>query len=910
MQKPAAVTESTREYAPYNPARVEPKWYAYWLDKGYFKPETSPNFGRRAPFVITMPPPNVTGELHNGHALGMALEDLLIRWHRMLGDPALWVPGRDHAGIATQMVVERQLAKEGLTRQQLGREKFLERVWDWVNRYGTYIQQQIRRLGASADWDRDCFTLDPGPVHAVRTAFVRLYDEGLIYRGKRITNWCPRCQTALSDLEVVHKEVESQLYYVRYPLVPRQEGGEPEYLTVATTRPETILADTAVAVSPEDPRYRDLIGREARVPLIGRRVPLIGDEAVDPQFGTGALKVTPGHDPVDFEIGQRHGLPIVSVFTLDGYLNEEAGPFAGLTIAEARPAVVQALEREGLLVRTEPLRHAVGHCQRCGTRVEPLVTEQWYVRIKPLAEPAIEAVRDGRITIIPERFEKEYFHWMENIRDWCISRQLWWGHRIPVWYCRTCGEQMARVEDPTRCPNCGGADLEQDPDVLDTWFSSGLWPFSTLGWPKETEDLRRFYPTTVMETGHDILFFWVARMIMLGMHFTGDVPFRTVYLHGLLTQGGEKMSKTRGNVQDPITLIETFGTDALRLALVIGNSPGTNFEFNLEKLDSRRDFVNKLWNVGRFVLLNVRSEVRTRATEPLSLGEQNSLADRWIASRAAWVIDEVTRLLRDFQLGEAARTVYEFLWSEFADWYVEAAKIALRKATDDPARLPTEQMLVRVFEKLLRLLHPFAPFVTEELWQALTLPDGAEPTSSIMIQPWPEADTALRDLDAERAWHDLMAVVGEVRRMRADYHLDTRPLAATLVAGDAVPHWQSLALLLSGLPRMRLEPLTVVADEANAPARALVLVAGGVQVFIPVEGVVDLRRESERLAGEIGRTRSQVERLEAMLARPGFISQAPPHVVQAEREKLADFRDRLSKLEARREALDRLAARE
>src|SRR5919198_329288 len=629
------MARASETYAPYSPAETEAHWYDFWVERGLFKPESHPNFGKRDPFVITMPPPNVTGGLHNGHTLFVTLEDIMIRWHRMLGDPSLWVPGRDHAGIAGQLVVERDLRKRGLSRHDLGRDKFLDQMWEWMNTYGLHIQLQLRKLGASADWSRDMFTMDPHHVRAVRTAFVRLYDKGLIYRGHRIANWCKDCQTVLSDLEVEYKEVKGQLSYVRYPVIDGEPGLD-TWITVATTRPETILGDTGVAVHPADQRYKQLIGKHVRIPHVNRTGLIVADEAVDPAFGTGAVKVTPAHDPTDFEISQRTGLPAVNVMNLDGTMNAEAGAYAGKTTTQTREELLAELERNGQLVKQEDYTHSVGHCFRSGTVLEPLLLDQWYLSIKPLAEPAIDAVRQGRIRIVPERFAKVYFNWMENIRDWCISRQLWWGHRIPIYYCDApgCAKVWAAIEEPTRCPDCDGTSLHQDEDVLDTWFSSGLWPFSTLGWPDDTADLKAFFPTSVMETGYVILFFWVARMIMFGLEFTGDVPFRTVYLHGLIkAAGGQKMSKTKGNVQDPLDLIAAYGTDALRLAVTIGNTPGNDFTLTPGSLEARRDFVNKLWNVGRFVLANPPPQARARGFEPARPGPAATLADRWIASR-------------------------------------------------------------------------------------------------------------------------------------------------------------------------------------------------------------------------------------------------------------------------------------
>jgi valyl-tRNA synthetase len=906
----------------YDPGQVEDAWYRRWQEAGYFKPQVD---STRRPFTVIMPPPNVTGELHVGHALTAAIEDAVVRWHRMLGDPTLWLPGRDHAGIAAQLVVERTLVQEGKTRYDLGREQFLERMWDWIARYGGIIDEQHRRLGVSVDWDRALFTMDPGPARAVRTIFKQLYDKGLIYRGTRITNWCPRCRTALSDLEVAYQEDDGILAYVRYPVV--ESPGDA--IAIATTRPETILADTAVAVNPDDPRYQRLIGQHVRVPVVDREVPIVADAAVEMEFGTGALKITPGHDPVDYEVGQRHNLPIVVVIGLDGQMNDEAGAYAGMDPAAARERFVEDLRARGLLEKVEPYRHSVGHCDRCKTVVEPLISEQWYVRMAPLAAPALEVVRDGRIRIIPERFAKVYFNWMENIRDWCISRQLWWGHRIPVWYCRTCPREIVAVEEPTTCPDCGGP-LEQDPDVLDTWFSSGLWPFSTLGWPDDTEDLRYFYPTSLLETGYDILFFWVARMIVLGLEAIGDVPFRDVYLHGLIRVGREKMSKVKGNVLNPLELIERYGTDALRLSLVVGTTPGNDTQLNDRKLEDSRNFVNKLWNSARYVLMNVPPEDRPagagwaqpggeagaqQASPTLESPSQASLADRWIISRANYVAGEVTRLLEDYQLGEAARTVQEFLWSEYCDWYLEIAKIQLR-GEDTAAQQATRYTLGRVLEQTLRLLHPFAPFVTEELWQTLVRGQGAGArgqggdgsgtpspdlrSPSIMVAAWPAGGP--RDLEAERAVGDVVALVTSVRNLRQEKGVEPRRFVpVTLVGGARVDLLRAQAGIIGGLAR--LEPVEVVDALPEPPKEALPLVAGGFEAYLPAAGLFDVAAERQRLQEQIAKTAQMVARGENLLNGPGFSQKAKAEVVQAERDKLAANREQLERLRGQLVAL-------
>jgi valyl-tRNA synthetase len=902
---PAASEREPEAYAPYNPHATENRWYDYWLAHGVFRPEAHPNFGQRPPFVIIMPPPNVTGGLHNGHVIFVTLEDLMVRWHRMLGDPSLWVPGRDHAGIAGQLVVERDLRQRGLSRQELGRERFLEQMWEWMETYGHHIQLQLRKLGASADWSRDLFTMDPHHVQAVRTAFVRLYEKGLIYRGHRITNWCRDCATVVSDLEVEYKEVKGQLTYVRYPIV--DETGQPtgEWISVATTRPETILGDVGVAVNPKDERYAQLVGKYVLIPHVNRRGIVVADDAVDPAFGTGAVKITPAHDPTDFEIGQRHNLPAITVMRLDGTMNEAAGDYVGLTTSEARKRIVAELEASGQLIRQEPYTHSVGHCQRSGTVIEPLLLDQWYVRIKPLAEPAIAAVRDGSIRIVPERFAKVYFNWMENIRDWPISRQLWWGHRIPIYYCdgSSCTEVWASVAEPTACPSCGGSVFHQEEDVLDTWFSSGLWPLSTLGWPNDTDDLRAFYPTSVMETGYDILFFWVARMIMFGLEFGGDVPFHTVYLHGLVkAASGQKMSKTKGNVQDPLELIDLYGTDALRMAVVIGNTPGNDFTLTPGNLEARRDFVNKLWNVGRFVSASTSAEERLEAAKPPQLAASAHLADRWIASRLDRTIAAATRLMGEYNFGEAGRIVHDFVWDEFADWYLEAHKLLARRGTTDG------RLLVRVYEKLLRLLHPLTPFVTEELWQRL----GTDTAPvSVGLAPWPTS-SGLTDGEAETQWADLLGVVRAARALRSDYRIEsTRWVEAFVVAGtpERARFWREQADLLGNLPGTRLRPIEVL-DASSAPPelaeRSISAVAGGVELLLPAAGLFDVEAERLRARAELGEAEKQIDRLNGLLSRPGFAAQAPAEVVEREQGRLAEQAERRQALARRVETLERL----
>ena len=799
----------------YDPSEVESKWYDWWDSRGYFAPHIDP---AREPFVIIMPPPNVTGELHMGHALFVAVEDILTRWHRMRGEPTLWLPGADHAGIAGQWVVERELAAEGLTRHDLGRELFIERMWDWMDRYRGRIRDQLRLLGASCDWSRFRFTMDPGPSRAVRTAFKRLYDKGLIYRGERIINWCPRCMTALSDLEVNHEDVASHIWTLRYPI-----EGTDTFIEVATTRPETMLGDTGVAVNPDDDRYAHLIGKTAILPLVGRRLPIVADLAVDPTFGTGAVKVTPAHDPTDFEIGRRHALPAITIMNLDGTLNEAAGEFAGRAVLQARQDVVRKLDEEGYLVRVEEHVHAGGRCQRCNTIVEPIISKQWWVTMAPLAQPAIEVARNGTVGFIPERFKAVYLHWMENVHDWCISRQLWWGHRIPVWYCRDCDEVIVTDQERVdRCTRCGSINLEQDPDVLDTWFSSGLWPFSTLGWPEDTNDLRYFYPGSVLETGYDILFFWVARMIFFGIEFMGDVPFHTVYLHGTVRdEAGQRMSKTKGNVIDPTVVTATYGSDALRFSLITAGAAGTDMRLSLQRVESNRNFGNKLWNATRYVLRALESvgvAVDPDGNIAYPAREATSLADRWILSRLEQVTSEVGDLLTDYQLGEAAKRLYDFLWSEYCDWYIESTKVTL-SGDDAAGGAAARQTLAYVLERSLRLLHPFMPFLTEELWQRL--PHAGD---SIMVAPWPEAAENRVDTHAVREYDFLMDSVRAIRNARAEAGVEpARWISAIIYPGS---HGETFAMaepVFRFLARVAEDRLEYRQSTGDAPGRAVTL---------------------------------------------------------------------------------------
>lgn len=884
----------------YSHHQVEEDLYAWWLEHGFFRPEQQVALGLAAPnaqpFVISMPPPNVTGALHLGHAITNAVEDTLIRYHRMGGRRTLWVPGTDHAGIATQNVVERQLARQGLTRQDLGRERFVAEVWDWKAEYHGRISAQQYRMGISCDWQRERFTLDDGLSEAVLEAFVQLYNEGLIYKGLRLVNWCPRCESAISDLEVEYEEVAGTFYTFRYPL---KAGG---FLEVSTTRPETILGDTAVAVHPDDPRYQQFIGKTVLVPMLNREIPVIADSYVEMEFGTGALKVTPGHDPNDYEIGLRHGLPMVNIMRPDGSLNENAGPYAGLDRFVARQRLWEEMRAAGLVVREEARAHQVGHCQRCHTVVEPLLSEQWWVKMEPLAKPAIEVVRNGQIKIIPERFEKTYLHWMENIRDWCISRQLWWGHRIPVWYGPDQHAFVARNAEAAQqqaLAHYGRAvTLEQDPDVLDTWFSSGLWPFSTLGWPKQTDDLATYYPTTVLETGYDILPFWVARMIVMGLKFTGQVPFESVYLHGLVRdEQGRKMSKSLGNALDPLDLIAEYGADALRFSLLTGGTPGNDMKLVVTRVESNRNFANKLWNAARFVILNLEghSLPLAEASKPYDMHyalpdrAQLSLADRWMLSRLQQMQDEATRLVNDWQLGEAGRQLYDFLWGDYCDWYIEAAKVGLNEGSPEQAQA-TRQVLAFVLEQSLRLLHPFMPFVTEAIWQNLPGLAGAEPTGprALIATRWP-AMAGWRDAAADEDFGRIQEIVRAIRNARSEYDVTpARRIAAQISAAEQT------SILTANLPMLaRLAGLNVaeveIAPTWPAPGKAVTLAAGGVTTYLPLAGLVDLAAERARLQKEIANIDKQLQRIAGMLGNAGFVSKAPAEVIERERNKQVEL---------------------
>ncbi|MFC1900216.1 valine--tRNA ligase [Chloroflexota bacterium] len=868
----------------YESANTEQKWYKFWLEKDYFRAEID---HEKKPFVIILPLPNVTGELHIGHVLVVTLQDIMTRWHRMMGESALWLPGTDHAGIATQVVMERMLAEEGMDRHELGRDKFLERMYKWAEQCQQVITEQHYRLGASCDWSREYFTLDEGPSLAVRTVFVRLYEKGLIYRGERIINWCPRCATALSELEVEHRDLQGNLWYVRYPIID-----EDEYITVATTRPETILGDTAVAVNPEDERYKSLVGKKVLLPAVNREIEIIADDAVSTEFGTGAVKITPAHDPVDFDVALRHGLAFINILNTDATMNENAGPYVGMTRDECREAIVADLEKDGLLVKVEPYGHSVGHCERCRTVIEPLASKQWFVKVGPLAEPAMDAVKDGRITIIPSNFSKVYLNWMENLRDWCISRQLWWGHQIPVWYCQDCGELTVSVDEPQACVKCNSVNIKQDPDVLDTWFSSALVTHSTLGWPDDTEDLRYFYPTSVMETGYDILPFWVARMIMMGLEDMNDIPFHTVYLHGLIRDElGIKMSKVRGNVVNPIDTLEQYGTDALRFAVVTGTSAGMDSKLSQNKIENGRNFANKLWNATRFVIRSLDGKQVGLVVQ----GDSLPLEDRWILSRLNDTVSSVTRALESFQFSEAQKHIYEFLWNEYCDWYIELVKVRLR-SDDGISPVP---VLVHVLETSLRLLHPFMPFITEELWQNLKpyLPAEKQVGESVMIAEYPETDNNAVDSEAERIMGSVTEIIRSIRNARAQHNVEnSRWIEAQVYAGEMEKSITPYAGAIEALARAK--PVTILGTrkEESAGENALVMVLAEAEVVIPMESMVDLVAEKKKLEKEIAGTEAEAARVEKMLEDKKFLSRAPSEVVEKERRKHESLVDKIDRL--------------
>lgn len=861
----------------YQPQNVEKRIYAFWESNGYFEAGRDKS---KPPFAIVLPPPNVTSNLHVGHAWDSTLQDIIIRFKRMRGFDTLWLPGTDHAGIATQTRVEKAILEtEGKSRHDLGRAAFVERVWAWKHQYGDTITQQIRSLGASCDWSRERFTLDEGLSTAVRDVFVRLYDKGLIYRGNRIINWCPRCSTALSDIEVEHSDVTGVLYRVRYPYA--DGNGQ---VIVATTRPETMFGDVAVAVHPDDERYHGQVGRMLQLPLTDREIPVIADAYVDPEYGTGCVKITPAHDPNDFEVGLRHQLARPQCIDAEARLTELAGPYAGMTREEARSAVVNDLRSAGYLVAEEPLEHAVGHCSRCATVVEPYLSDQWFVRMQPLAEPALEAVQKGQLRFVPERFEKVFVHWLENVRDWCISRQLWWGHRIPAWYCDDCQGITVQQTEVMQCGHCGSTQVHQDEDVLDTWFSSALWPFSTLGWPAQTEDLERYYSTNVLVTGYDILFFWVARMVFMGLEFTNRVPFHEVILHGLIRAAdGQKMSKSLGNGVDPEEVIQAFGADALRYTIANGTSPGNDQRFAWERVESSRNFINKIWNAARFVLMNLPDVEALPTLDPHSLG----ISERWILTRLADTIDKVTDQLNRYDFGEAGRTLYDFAWDEFCDWYIEFSKLALY-GQDDAAKAQTRAVLLTVLDSLLRLLHPFIPFATEEIWQALPVPGEA-----LVVAAWPNSTDLLRDAAATRQMQVVMEAIRGVRNVRSERNVPPgKPVALLVRCRDE----ELLDLLSATEPYLRRfcgASEIQIGTQVAPPKLAVTVVIAGAELYLPLASLVDLAEEQARLESERDKLLAEVDRVDRKLANAQFVAKAPESVVAAERAKADDYRQKL-----------------
>lgn len=867
----------------YDPASVEKKWYEFWEKNRYFHAEPEPG---KKPFSIVIPPPNITGKLHMGHALDNTLQDILIRWHRMMGDNTLWMPGYDHAGLATQIKVEEVLKKEeGKTRFDLGREEFVKRVWAWKEEYGDRIINQLKCLGISCDWERKRFTMDEGCSRAVRETFVSLFEKGLIYKGTRITNWCVNCHTALSDIEVEHEDTPGHLWYVRYPVV----GEEDTYLTIATTRPETIPGDTAVAVNPEDERYAKLIGKTLCLPILNREIPVIADSYVDTKFGTGAVKITPSHDSNDYEMGLRHNLPEIVVIGKDGVMTEEAGPFAGLERYECRKQIVARLKEEGYLVKIEEHSHAVGHCQRCHNIVEPLVSTQWFVKMQPLVKAAVDCVTDGRTQFVPERFTKNYTGWMENIHDWCISRQIWWGHRIPVWYCDDCGEMSASRTDLEKCPKCGSTHIHQDEDALDTWFSSALWPFSTMGWPDNTELLKQFYPTSVLVTGYDIIFFWVARMLIMGMEFMKEIPFEKVFIHGLVRDSqGRKMSKSLGNGIDPLEVIEKYGADTLRFMLITGNTPGNDMRFYWERVEGTRNFANKIWNASRFALMNMEGYDKDAELAPYTL------ADKWILSRLQDTVKDVTGLLERFELGEAGRAIYDFIWSEVCDWYIEIAKPRLYNKEAAAERATAQHVLATVLVSAMKLLHPYMPFITEEIYQCL--PHEAE---SIMISKWPVADESLVDPEAERGMNAIMDSIKAIRNMRAEVNANPgkKIPAIMLVSEDlreVVAHNDSYIKLLGGIDNLELRPLN-----GEKPENAMAAVVTGIEVYLPLAGLIDVEKETQRLSKELAAMEKDLQRAGGKLNNAGFLAKAPDDVIAKERAKYEELSGKIEAVKKR-----------
>ena len=849
----------------YDPRQVEPRIYQMWMDGGCFSAEPNPD---KKPFSIVMPPPNVTGQLHMGHAMDATLQDILIRFKRMQGYEALWLPGTDHAGIATQIKVEENLRQEGLTRYDLGREKFLERVWAWKEKYGNRIVEQQKKMGSSCDWDRSRFTMDEGCSRAVRETFCELYDKGLIYKGSRIINWCPHCLTALSDAEVEYTDKPGHLWYIRYPLA--DGSGD---IVVATTRPETMMGDTGVAVNPEDEKFKHLIGKTCILPIMNREIPIVGDEYCEIGFGTGAVKMTPAHDPNDFEVGLRHNLEVIRVIADDGTINENGGPYNGMDRYECRNAIVKDLEEQGYLVKVEPYSHNVGCCYRCGTVVEPLTSPQWFVKMAPLAKEAINVVKDGRIKFVPERFTKTYLNWMENVHDWCISRQLWWGHQIPAWYCADCGHITVSREDAAECECCHSKNITRDEDVLDTWFSSALWPFSTMGWPEKTADLNFWYPTSVMVTGYDIIFFWVARMIFSGMEQMKEEPFKTVFIHGLVRDSqGRKMSKSLGNGIDPLEMVETYGADALRFNLITGNSPGNDMRFYVEKCEAMRNFCNKLWNASRFVMMNLTIDRN-------ELPEKLEIEDKWILSKLNSVIREVCDNMDNYELGVAAGKIYDFIWDSYCDWYIELTKPRLN-GEDEESKIAAQKVLLYVLTEILKLVHPFMPFISEEIWQAL--PHEGE---VLMVERYPEYSEKLSFPEDEQNFEMVMAAIKAVRARRSEMNVPPSRKAHLIIATDKKAAFEAGR---SYICKLAYASDISVQDAAPESADGMVsVVTDNARMFMPMAELVDLEKEKARILKELANAGKQLEGQIAKLANEKFISRAPENVVNMERDKKA-----------------------
>ena len=862
----------------YDPKQVEDKTYRFWMKKGYFHAEPNP---QKKPYTIVIPPPNITGQLHLGHALDCTLQDSIIRFKRMQGYEALWLPGTDHASIATEAKIVEAMRKEGVTKEDLGREGFLERAWEWKKTYGGKIVEQLKKMGSSCDWERERFTLDEGCSEAVKEVFVRLYEKGLIYRGERIINWCPHCLTSISDAEVEYEEHDGHFWHIRYPL---SDGSG--YLEIATTRPETLLGDTALAVHPDDERYKDLVGKTVILPLVGREIPIVADSYVEMDFGTGVVKITPAHDPNDFEVGLRHNLPVINVMNDDATINENGGKYQGMDRYECRKQIVLDLESEGFLVKVEDHKHNVGSCYRCSTTVEPRVSKQWFVKMEPLAGPAIEAVRSGETKFVPDRFSKIYYHWMENIRDWCISRQLWWGHRIPAWYCQDCGEVIVAKEEPHTCPKCGGCHLEQDPDTLDTWFSSALWPFSTLGWPKQTEELKYFYPTSTLVTGYDIIFFWVARMIFSGVENTGKSPFQTVFIHGIVRDAqGRKMSKSLGNGIDPLKVIDEYGADALRFTLATNNSPGNDMRFVEEKVKASRNFANKIWNATRFILMNLSDEV-----DKPELPQLLQTEDKWILSKLNTLIKEVTDNLEKFELGIAVQKLYDFIWDVLCDWYIELTKSRIQAGGESAKS--AQKVLIYVMNQCLKLLHPIMPFITEEIWQAV--PNDCE---SIMIAPWPQYQEDLCFRQEEEDFEKVMSAIKAIRNRRAEMNVPPSKKARVLVKTLDTDVFESGAMFIERLASASEVKVSGVAPQQGEDfSDAVQVITDSARIFIPLDELVDKEKELARLEKERKTCEKDIAMVEQKLSSQGFIEKAPQNVVEAERVKLEKHKERMEKI--------------